>query len=205
MRECFPLGSVARLYFTLVNNGGGRTGLSPTIAIQRSRDGRWFDAPSGLFQAAYATSPMLELDAANLPGRYYFDFDHGKDLTVSSWFIVKQQSVGPIPALSYQDLYFGAPPAVTAPGLCSIQGALFGADGQPLAGALVQATLIPVFADALGRGFQADAIVRTYSGADGAFDLPVVQGATIRFEIRAIGYDRRALVPSQPSALFTRL
>ncbi len=96
-------------------------------------------------------------------------------------------------------------PAAAAPGLCSIQGTVFTADGQRLAGALVQATLIPVFTDGAGRGFQGDSVLKTYTGPDGAFDLPIVQGATIRLEIRAIGYDRRALVPNQSSVLFTTL
>lgn len=204
MRENFPIGSVARLYFTLVSNGEGATAKLPTIAIQRVSDGRWFDATTGLFVEGYAMANMRELDVKNLPGRYYFDFDHGRDLTVSSRFIVKMQNADPA-VLSYGDLHFGVLPAVTAPRLCSIEGVLFGAEGAPLSGALVQATLIPVYSDALGRGYQGDAVLKAYTSYTGAFELPVVQGATIRLEIRAIGWDRRALVPEQPSVLFTQL
>lgn len=203
--QVFPVGSVARLFFDLVTDGVGRTSETPTIAIQRGQDGLWLDSNRGVFQPAFATNPMLELDRANLPGRYYFDFDHQKDALVSARFIAKMASSATPLALSYQDLYFGKIPAVVAPGLCAIQGTLFGAGGVPLGGALVQATLIPVFTDTLGRGYEGDAVLKTFSGADGNFELGVVQGATIRLEIRAIGYDRRAVVPTDPSVLFIRL
>jgi hypothetical protein len=201
----FALGALARLYLNLVTGGTGHTGQAPHLALQRRQDSAWFNASAGLFQAGYVENAMVELNVPHLPGRYYFDFDHSKDLLVSRAFIVKMTNAGSLPVLAYDEIWFGPMPAVTAPQLCSIQGTLFDGERQPLAGALVQATLIPVFTDALGRGYQADAVLKTYSGADGAFGLPVVQGATIRFEIRAIGWDRRALVPSQPSVLFTAL
>jgi hypothetical protein len=205
MRERFSIGSVARLDWDLIAAGVGQTGQSPVIAIQRRVDCKWFNAPAGLFQAAPVANPMAELDPTNLPGRYSFDFDHARDLLVSSDFVVKLANAGPPPALAYRDISFGPLPSVSAPLLCSIQGSLFDDSGEPDAGQLVQATLIPVLTDALGRGFRADAIRKTYTATDGSFDLPMPRGATIRLEIRAIGYDRRALVPDQTSVLFTKL
>jgi hypothetical protein len=205
MRERFSIGSVARLYWDLIGGGVPQTGQVPTIGIWRRADAAWFNAASGLFQPAAVANPMVELDAVNLPGRYYFDFDHSKDLLVSTEFALKKTLSGAPPALAYEDIAFGPLPAASLPGLCSIQGTVMSADGRRLGGSLVQVTLIPVLTDALGRGYQADAILRTRTAADGSFDLPVVQGATVRVEIRDIGYDRRALVPSQPSVLFTSL
>jgi hypothetical protein len=205
MTERFARGSVARLYFDLISSGIGLTGQTPVIAIQRKVDGQWFNRATGLFQVPPVSSPMFEVDAANLPGRYGFDFDHGKDLLGSTGFTVRKSNAGASPALAYDDIFFGPMPSVESPLLCSVQGTVFGADGRPLPNALAQATIVPVFTDGLGRAYEADSIVKTYTGADGAFDLPVPRGATVRLEIRATGYDRRALIPDQLSVLFTDL
>jgi hypothetical protein len=206
MSDRYPIGSVARVYLNLVGpSGAGLVRQSPSAAVWRRTDGQWLNAVTGVFQSAYVDNPMVELDAGHLAGRYYFDFDHALDLLVSSDFIVKKSSAGPPLVLSYGDLSFGAMPSVSDPRLCSVQGAIFGADGRRLAGKLVQATLIPVLTDALGRGYEADAPLEAYSGADGSFDLVVVRGATVRLEIPAVGYDRRALIPDQPSVLFSEL
>src|SRR5579863_2407453 len=163
MRERFSIGSVARLYFDLIVSGAGQTNQVPMISIQRGHDGYWFNETTQSFGLPMVTNTMRPLDAANLPGRYYFDFDHATDLLVSREFVVKKANAGPPPALAYDDLCFGKLPAARAPALCSIQGTLVSATGKPLANALVQATVIPVFADALGRGLQSDTPVRTYS------------------------------------------
>ena len=200
MPDRYPIGSVARLYLNLVGgDGAGLVGRHPLAAVWRQADGQWLNAATGLFQRAYVENPMVELDARNLSGRYYFEFDHSRDLLVSSDFIAKKRFTGPPVLLSYSDLSFGPMPSVIAPQLCSIQGTLFAPDGRALDGALVQATLIPVFTDVMGRGFEADAPWRTYSGADGSFDLLAVRGATIRLQIPSIGYDRRVLVPNRAS------
>ena len=204
MARRFAIGSVARLYLDLVVAGVGLTGQSPTASVQRRFDGSWFNASTGTFQAAFVANPMTELDGVNLPGRYFLDFDHSKDLDVSTDFVVKMANGTPA-VLLYEEIAFGLLPSVADPASCSVVGAVLRANGVRLPGALVQATLIPVFADALGRGYQADAPVRTYSALDGSFDLPLVRGATYRFEIAAVGYDRRAQIPDQPSVLFTNL
>jgi hypothetical protein len=204
MRERFPLGSVASLFFDLIVSGQGQTGQTPTIAIQRVADRQWFNAAVGAFQPPYVEASMSELDAAAWPGRYVFEFDHSRDDLVSPDFLVRMSNPDPA-ALRYREVSFGSMSSVAEPHLCSIQGTLFGPDGRPRPGELVQATLIPVLTDGLGRGYEADAIVDAYTAQDGSFDLPFVRGATIRLEIRAIGYDRRALVPDQPSVLFTGL
>jgi hypothetical protein len=205
MRERFPIGSIAQIYFDLIVAGAGVTGQAPVIAIERGADGLWWNAATSLFQTAYVENPMAELDAINWPGRYVFEFDHAKDDLVSTVFLIKMANGGTPPTLVHGELAFGPLAAVARPGLCSIRGGLFEVGGEPLQGALVQATLVPVFTDSFGRGFEAAVIKRVYTGAGGWFELPFVQGATVRLEIPAIGYDRRATVPSQPDVLFTAL
>jgi hypothetical protein len=202
MGQRFAIGSVARFYLDLIVAGAGRTGQSPVIAVQRRADGSWFNAAVGTFQASFVANPMAELDSANLPGRYFFDFDHSRDLLVSTDFIVKKSNAD---TLVYDEIAFGPLPSVTDPTLCSVVGAVIAANGKRVAGTLVQATLIPVRTDALGRGYESDAPVRTYTAQDGSFDLSLVRGTNCRLEIAAVGYDRRAQVPDQPSVLFTNL
>lgn len=205
MTDRFARGSVARLYLDLVTAGAGVPAQAPTIAIQRRADGLFFNVSSGLFQSGFVTNPMTELDATNLPGRYYFDFDHSKDLLVSERFIVKKVNAGSPAATQYDDIAFG-PMSSTASALtCAIQGTVLGPDGDPIPNTIVEATLIPVLVDGIGRGFGSDMLVRTYTAADGSFSLDVVRNATIRLQIPAIGYDRKATVPSLSSVLFTNL
>jgi len=201
----FSRGSVARLYLDLVVAGVGAVAQSPTIAVRRMSDGFWFNLTGRLFQAGFVANPMTELDAVNLPGAYVFDFNHAKDLLVTSSFLVKKLNAGVPVALEYEDIEFGPLPSVNAPSMCSIQGTIIGPDGKPKQNEIIEATLIPVQKDSLGRGYEADTLLQTYTLIDGSFDLPVVRGSTIRLRIAAIGYDRKALVPDQSSILFTAL
>lgn len=201
----FAVGSVARIYFDLVVGGIGQVGQTAFGAVQRRRDGQWFNAAAGAFGSTYIDNPLSEIDAAALPGRYFLDFDHAKDALVSGEFLAKLHSAGAAPSLVYRDLFFGRAPLIADAKLCAIQGVVARPDGRPCAGERVDATLIPVLIDSFGRGYQADRPLRTFTAADGSFELAVVRGATIRLEIRAIGYDRRAVVPNQPSVLLTAL
>lgn len=74
MIEAAPNDTI-RVYFELKDAGlGGLSGESPTIVIRRKRDGLYLQI-SGGFGGVGDKHPMVEADAADRPGLYYFDFD----------------------------------------------------------------------------------------------------------------------------------
>lgn len=77
MIEAAP-NAVVRIYFALKDVGlGGLSGEAPTIVIRRKRDALYLQSAAGLFGGAGIKIPMVEVDAANRPGLYSFDFDLG--------------------------------------------------------------------------------------------------------------------------------
>ena len=54
---------------------------SPTISLSRNSDGYYWSGSA--FQAGYTAVNMSELDATNLPGIYYYDWDYSSDRTTA--------------------------------------------------------------------------------------------------------------------------
>jgi hypothetical protein len=205
MIDRFPLGDVARLSLDIISGATGLTGESPTVAIRRRLDGKWFDVSVGLWQTTIVQNPMTETDSVNEDGRYHFDFNQALDLLEGSHsYVVRFRNTGTNARLLYQDIEFGPLSAAATPQLCSITGLVLSMQGKPVANALVRATLQPVYADSLGRTIQTE-LVQTYSNDVGAFGLSLVRGVTARLEIESVGYDRKVVVPDQSSVLFTDL
>lgn len=200
------LGSVARLYLDIISAGVGLNGETPFLSIQRVSDSMWFQSSDDTWQPTIVSNPASPTDAVNLPGRYHFDFDQSKDpVEGSTQYIVKKTNGGANARLEYEDLAFGPLAGSVGLDLCSVQGTISTAQGEPQQNILVRATLEPVFSDALGRTVEGDRPVVTYTNELGDFDLPLVRGAIFRLEIDAVGYNRRITVPDQASILFTDL
>lgn len=204
----FNRGEIARIYLDIIGTSElveGIQGLVPTIAIQRTFDGKWFQASDGTWQPTIVSNEMTELDATNLAGRYYFDFNQALDVestAVLTRYIVKMACLTE-GRLEYSDLVFG--PGVVSPQVCVVHGTLFTADSRPARTELVRATLNPVFRDAMGRGVQSDRVMMVSTNELGEFSISLVRGGIFRFEIPGIGYDRKVTIPDQGSALFTDL
>lgn len=199
-------GATARIYFDIISAGAGVTGQAPTVALQRTSDGKWFQHSDGTWQTTIVENAMSQTDSVNLPGRYHLDFDQSlDDLESSVEYIVKKTNVGPPAAQEYEDLVFAPLAAAVALELCSVQGSIYDAQGQPLPNSLVQATLQPVFKDSLGRVAQSDRVVSTYTNDAGDFDLQLVRGGVFKLEIQDVGYVRKVTIPDQAQVLFTVL
>lgn len=198
-------GELVRLYLDIIVAGVGSVDKHPVIAIRRVIDNKWFQVSDGTWQSTLVDNAMSETDFTNLPGRYHFDFDQALDLAEGSTrYVVKKVNSGPA-VLEYEDLVFGQLAGAIAAGLCSVQGTVLSGQADPIAAQVVRATLIPVFKDALGRTAQSDRVLLAFTDSDGDFDLPLIQGATYRLEVPGVGYDRKVLIPAQPSVLFTDL
>lgn len=204
MRSRFSRGEVARIYLDVIVAGVGSINALPTIAIQRTTDGKWFQASDKTWQVNIVDNAMTATDTVFLPGRYHFDFDQTADDSDGGAYIAKKTCAAPA-ALEYEDLQFGAQPAAAQPGTCSVTGTIFRADGRPAPGELVRATLQPVFKDRLARGIQSDRVVFAYTDANGDFQISLVRTGIFRLEIGAIGYDRKVTIPDASTALFTDL
>jgi hypothetical protein len=59
-------------HLEVVIAGVGQAGLAPVCSIQRVNDGFWLAAGGLSFAAPFATNPLVEPDAVNLPGKYEF-------------------------------------------------------------------------------------------------------------------------------------
>lgn len=206
MAEKFPRGSVARLYLDIVAAGVGVISQHPTVAIQRKADSKWFQGSDGAWMPTIVNNAMTQLDVANLPGRYFFDFDQSKDELEGPNEYLAKLANGPSTArLEYQDLLFGPRSSVVTPKICAIRGTIFDPQGHPEPNVLIRATIEPFFNGGLGRTAKADHVVGTYTNELGDFELQLIQGVTARLEIDAVGYDRRVLVPIQSIISFTDL
>ena len=206
MHDRFPLGSVARLNLDIVTAGAGVISQSPTAAIKRLSDGKWFQVSDGSWQTTIVENPMTQTDAVNMPGRYHFDFNQALDLVVaSSSYAVKLTNSGGSARLEYRDLFFGPMAVVASMELCSVQGSVISNQGDPVTNVPIRATLMPVYNGGLGRAIDNGRTATTYTDHNGAFDLPLVRGGIFRLEIDSVGYDRKVTIPNQPSVLFTDL
>lgn len=206
MIDRYPLGGVARLAFDIINNNAGVTAQLPVIVIQRVADGKWFQASDDTWQATPVENDMVEADALNLPGHYYFDFDQALDtLEQSKSYLVKLRNPGGTARLEYRSIEFGGMPNAADLQLCSVLGSVvdLGAKREP--NVKVEAQLYPVMLEGAGRAVRNDVLVHTYTDANGEFELPLVRGATCRLIIEAIGYDRKVVIPDQASVEFTDL
>lgn len=202
----YSLGDTVRLYLDIFDSNAGVISQSPKCAIQRISDGKWLQSSDGSWQTSIVENDMTQLDSVKLPGRYYFDFDQELDTeTGSTAYIARLTNTAPYLRIEYQDLEFGPLAAAAAINLCSVQGVIYTAQGEPQPNVLVRATLVPVFSDAVGRAIVADAVVGTHTNELGEFDLQLVRGGVFRLEISAVGYDRKITVPDQASVLFTDL
>lgn len=73
-----------RATLEIVSAGIGRSGHSPTVAIQRVLDGQWLQSGGGSWGGTFATNAMSEVSATHLPGLYEYaiptpqiDYDAG--------------------------------------------------------------------------------------------------------------------------------
>lgn len=206
MRNRYSRGSTVRLFFDIVSSGAGVISQTPSVAIQRRVNDEWFQSSDGSWQPTLVTNAMTETDSVKLPGRYHFDFDQSLDLeSGSSEYIAKKSNAAGTLALEYEDLVFGPLAGASGLSLCSVQGTISTAQGSPVPNAVVVATLVPVFKDALGRAVESDHVIATYTNTLGDFDLQLVRGGVFRLEISAVGYDRKVTIPDQDSVLFTDL
>lgn len=202
--ERYSLGSTARLHLSIITAGVGIISQIATTAVMRVSDLKWFEASTGNWVSTKVENPMVETDSVNLPGQYHFDFNQALDTLAGSNEYIARKSSSTL-ALEYENLTFGALLRVTTPELCSVQGTIFNSQGTPRENVLVRATLEPVLTDGLGRAFEADSSVTTYSNELGDFDLPLVRGGIFRLEISAVGYNRRVTIPDSASVLFSAL
>jgi len=206
MSSRHSLGATVRLYLDVVTAGAGVISQTPTIAIRRVADDYWFQASDGTWQSTVVQNAMTQLDAVNLPGRYYFDFDQSLDEEDGSvTYIVRKTNLGGSARTEYEDLVFGPLAGAAALQLCSVQGTIFTPDGIAVRNAMVQATLVPSFLDAQGRSVQSERVMTTYTNAQGEFDLPLVRGGVFRLQVLAVGFDRKVTIPDATSVLFTAL
>jgi hypothetical protein len=198
----YSLGATVRLYVDIT----GVTGQSPVVGVQRTADGRWFQASDNTWQLTLVENPAVPLDAVKLPGRYYFDFDQSlDDLEGSRAYIVKKWNYSGTLFSEFEDIVFGPLAGTTEPELCSVQGTIYDAQGKPVQNHIVRAILVPIYKDALGRTVESDRVVATYTNELGDFDLPLVRGGTFKLEIPGVGYARKVIIPDQSSVLFTDL
>ncbi len=205
MRNRYALGSTPRLTLDVIVSGVGIISLSPTVAIKRLADGKWFQASDGTWKTNPVANAMTQTDSTNLPGRYHFDFDQSLDtLTSSTAYLARKVSVS-TPVTEYEDLDFGPMASVSAPDTCSVQGTVFTGQGEPMRGAVVRATLQPILTTGLGRAVDSAKIVMSYTDEVGAFDLPLVRGGTFRLEVPTVGFDRKVTIPDLATVLFTEL
>jgi len=51
-------GATVRLFLDIINAGAGVISQSPTVAIQRRSDGKWFDVDDGLWHTAIVENTM---------------------------------------------------------------------------------------------------------------------------------------------------
>lgn len=65
-------GRLKTLWLEIQQNVDGLSGESPTIAIKRLNDNKYFDGTT--FVVAVTFNSMVEFDATNHPGLYTFDF-----------------------------------------------------------------------------------------------------------------------------------
>jgi len=201
----YPLASVARLSLDIIASGAGVISQSPTAAIKRLSDGKWFQVSDGIWQTTIVENAMTQTDSVNLPGRYHFDFDQSFDLLAQSKDYVAKLTNVATPRLEYRDLVFGPMAAAGEMTLCSVQGTVVSAQGEPIPNVLVEATLMPVYNGGSGRAVESGRVSRAYTNVTGDFDLPLVRGGIFRLEIDTVGYDRKVTIPNQSSVLFTDL
>ena len=206
MVERFPIGDVARLHLDIITSNAGVTEQAPIVAIQRAKDGKWFDGTVA-WQDTPVDNPMVETNLVHLPGRYHFDFDQALDQLKGSRAYsvrIKNPVSGANARVVYQDIEFGPMSAATLPDLCAVMGNVLTLQGEPAPGVLVRATLQPVYKDGAGRIVQTQ-LVQTYTDATGFFSLSLVRGVTARLEVESVGYDRKVIIPDQASVVFTDL
>jgi len=203
--ERFSRDDTARLYLEIVASGVGQTAELPTLSIQRVSDDLWLDDAESEWVPTRQDIDLTELSSANLPGVYYYDFDHAVDDNTGTAFLARFALTGANALLEHRSVVFGAVQDVADPTLCNITGTIYGADGKVAPGAKVLGTIIPVNYDSLGRGYQNSEVQLTYTDLLGQFELPFVRGLDVRLEIPSIGYDRRVTIPATASALFSAL
>lgn len=69
------LGSNVRMRLLIVDGtGAGSTAQTPTAIIRRRSDSKFWNGAT--WQTGVAVHILTEEDATNLPGTYYYDFDH---------------------------------------------------------------------------------------------------------------------------------
>lgn len=82
------IGSNVRLRLLIVDGVGvGATGQVPWCLIKRRSDGLFWTGAA--WAVAPAALPMAEESAVDLPGSYYFDFDHALASGVADEFLVR--------------------------------------------------------------------------------------------------------------------
>jgi len=85
----------------------------------------------------------------------------------------------------------------STPDLCVIYGYINDAAGQPIGGACVTAT--PTTPQSVDGAQTADNVIHILTREDGYFEMELVRGAEVRFEVEHTGYSEIKVVPDSPS------
>ncbi len=116
----FAPGSTRGVYLFVSNVGSplGVVGLTPEVAIQRESDGRFLDSSIPAFVSGPALfSSMTELDQANMPGVYRFNFDQSVDGSIARYVAYVKELNGLEKIVEASELDFRAEAQIAAGGL----------------------------------------------------------------------------------------
>jgi hypothetical protein len=107
-----PLGRLTRLRFLLMTGAGlPITGQVPTVRIKRRSDSQYWNGAN--FQIPVFNNNMVEEDAVNVPGTYYFDFDQTLAGANPEEYLMRYTNAAPNAALDEeQNVYLALPPVV---------------------------------------------------------------------------------------------
>jgi hypothetical protein len=89
------IGENVRLRLLLVDGAGaGITGATPTVAICRRSDGKFWDGSA--WQSSVSNLSLIEQDPGALPGSYYLDFDQTAAGGSSEEYLVRYNCAAPV-------------------------------------------------------------------------------------------------------------
>jgi hypothetical protein len=76
------LGTIDKLVFTITSGGVGIAAQTPVVVIQKQSNDYYFNGVG--YTPTYTEINMNEVDAANFPGKYVYDFNQGLDTTITN-------------------------------------------------------------------------------------------------------------------------
>ncbi|MCK5615447.1 hypothetical protein KAR91_77000, partial [Candidatus Pacearchaeota archaeon] len=76
------LGTTDKLIFTITAGGQGIASQTPVVVIQKQSNDYYFNGAG--YTPTYTEVNMAEVDSANFPGKYAYDFNQALDTTITS-------------------------------------------------------------------------------------------------------------------------